>query len=83
MGVFDSWNTIREAERIERERLAYLNRPLPGNPKELTKSVKVRVLQRFLVMGNDGERLAKIGEVLELFPVDAQRLAVRGHCLLC
>lgn len=75
-----------EAGRIERERTAILYKPLPPNPEELrrteelTRHVNVRVLKPFMVMGQAGERWAKVGEVVTLFNADAQSLAAQGKC---
>jgi hypothetical protein len=66
----------REAYEREQLRLAYLRGPAPRNDPFLLELVRVRVLKRF---GLGADRIAQLGEIVELPRHDAQSLAAIGR----
>jgi hypothetical protein len=69
----------RAHERLERERVAELQRPIPRdiNPPELLAKVKVRVLKPF---GLGGGKVAEVGAVVSIDAFTARSLAAIGKC---
>jgi hypothetical protein len=61
----------RGYEQIERQRLADLQRPFPGNPPELLAPTRCRVLKRF---GIGGGRVGEPGQEITLARHDAESM---------
>jgi len=70
------WMQRGAHDEMERERQAVLSKPPAPNPPELLAPVKVRVLKPF---GLGADRIAQLGEIVELPRHDAQSLAAIGR----
>jgi hypothetical protein len=65
----------RGHEQLERERIAELHKPFPGNPPELLKPTRCKVLRPFSVAG----RRVEPDQVLELPRFDAESMRALGR----
>ncbi len=73
-----SFQVMKTAREIERERLAFLNDPslLPKNNPALLAPTRVRVLRPFFVAG----QRAEIGATVTVDRATAESLAAVGKC---
>ena len=72
---FERWDALRAVDEKERERVAYLNGPVPRNPPELLAPTRCRVLRPIFVRGARVE----VGSEIELPLHDARSLAAIGR----
>lgn len=68
------WQQWRTANEVERDRIGYLNGPLPRNAPELLEPTRCVVLRPFFVGGQSVE----VGAVVTLPRYDAVSLAAIG-----
>ena len=74
---FHNWQISREFEQAERDRVNFLNAPVPPNPPDLVRLVRVRVVRPFFV----GGRRVEPSEIVELPKFEADSISATGKAV--